>query len=92
MQQNQDMEYNSRNFMIFKVSEMSNINFEEVLETSEETLRKSVDGTKTFVKWDGEEIPLSVQSLQTKDGPYNYEEMLTILSTETWTNNLQLNV
>ena len=92
MQQNQDMEYNSRNFMIFNVSEMSNINFEEVLETSEETLRKSVDGTKTFVKWDGEEIPLSVQSLQTKDGPCNYEEMLTILSTETWTNNLPLTI
>lgn len=90
MQQNQDMEYNSRNFMIFNVSEMPNINFEEVLETSEETLRKSVDGTKTFVKWDGEEIPLSVQSLQTKDGPYNYEEMLEILSTDTWTNNLQM--
>lgn len=92
MQQNQDMEYNSRNFMIFNVSEMSNINFEEVLETSEETLRKSVDGTKTFVKWDGEEIPLSVQSLQTKDGPYNYEEMLAILSTETWTDNLPLTI
>ena len=84
MQQNQDMEYNNRNFMIFNVSEVSNINFEEVLETSEETLRKSVDGTKTFVKWDGEEIPLSVQSLQTKDGPYTYEEILDILSTPEW--------
>ena len=92
MQQNQDMEYNNRNFMIFNVSEVSNINFEEVLETSEETLRRSVDGTKTFVKWDGVEIPTSVQNLQTKEGPYNYEEMLEILSTETWTNNLQLNV
>ena len=84
MQQNQDMEYNNRNFMIFNVSEVSNINFEEVLETSEETLRKSVDGTKTFVKWDGEEIPPSVQSLQTKDGPYTYEEILDILSTPEW--------
>ena len=92
MQQNQDMEYNNRNFMIFNVSEVSNINFEEVLETSEETLRRSVDGTKTFVKWNGVEIPTSVQNLQTKEGPYNYEEMLAILSTETRTDNSQLNV
>lgn len=89
MQQNQDMEYNNRNFMIFNVSEVSNINFEEVLETSEETLRKSVDGTKTFVKWDGEEIPLSVQTLQTKDGPYNYDEILQILSTPEWSSPIE---
>ena len=78
------MSYENRNFMIFNVGEVSNINFEEVLETSEETLRKSVDGTKTFVKWDGVEIPTSVQNLQTKEGPYNYEEMLAILSTPEW--------
>jgi hypothetical protein len=79
------MDYNNRQFMIFNVSELSNINFNEVLETSEETVRKSVDETKTFVKWDEQEIPPSVQTLQTKEGPYNYDEILNILSTEEWT-------
>ena len=79
------MDYNNRRFMIFNVSELSNINFNEVLETSEETVRKSVDETKTFVKWDEQEIPPSVQTLQTKEGPYNYDEILNILSTEEWT-------
>ena len=60
------MEYNNREFMIFNVSELPNINFEEVLETSIDTVRKSVDETKTFVKWEGETIPPSVQLLQTK--------------------------
>ena len=78
------MEYNNRQFMIFNVSELPNINFNEVLETSAETVRKSVDETKTFVKWEGQEIPQSVQSLQTKEGPYTYEEILNILSTEEW--------
>jgi hypothetical protein len=78
------MEYNNRQFMIFNVSELPNINFEEVLETSAETVRKSVDETKTFVKWEGQEIPQSVQSLQTKEGPYTYEEILNILSTKEW--------
>jgi hypothetical protein len=84
------MEYNNRQFMIFNVSELPNINFNEVLETSAETVRKSVDETKTFVKWDTQEIPLSVQSLQTKEGPYTYEEILNILSTPEWTSPMEL--
>jgi hypothetical protein len=77
-------EYDNREFMIFNVSELPNINFEEVLETSIDTVRKSVDETKTFVKWNGQ-IPSSVQSLQTKEGPYTYDEILQILSTPEWT-------
>jgi hypothetical protein len=66
------------------VSELPNIDFTQVLETSEETVRKSVDETKTFVKWDGE-MPECVSTLTTKEGPYTYEEILTILSTSEWT-------
>jgi hypothetical protein len=76
--------YENRNFMIFNTTELSQINFEEVLETSVETVRKSVDETKTFVKWDGVSVPPSVETLTTKEGPYTYEEMLSILSTEVW--------
>jgi len=78
------MEYGQRQFMIFNVSELPLIDFTQVLETSIDTVRKSIDGTKTFVKWDSEEIPSSVQSLTTSEGPYSYEEILTILSTPEW--------
>jgi hypothetical protein len=78
--------YENRKFMIFGVSELPNIDFTQVCETSIDTVRKSVDGTKTFVKWDTEGIPSSVETLTTKEGPYNYEEILTILSTPEWTN------
>ena len=76
-------DYENREFMIFNVSELPNIDFKTVLETSEETVRKSVDETKTFVKWDGD-MPECVSNLTTKEGPYTYEEMLTILSTPEW--------
>jgi len=76
--------YENREFMIFNVSELHKINFDEVLETSEETVRKSIDGTKTFVKWEGQ-TPSSVLSLTTKEGPYTYSEILVILETEEWT-------
>ena len=77
-------EYENREFMIFNVSELDQINFTQVHETSAETVRKSVDGSKTFVKWDGA-IPSSVSSLTTKEGPYTYEEILNIMATEEWT-------
>ena len=85
MQQKEDMDYNNREFMIFSVTELPKINFNEVKETSIDTVRKSVDGTKTFVKWDGEIIPSSVESLTTKEGPYTYDEIIVILATEEWT-------
>ena len=71
--------------MIFNVSELTNIDFTQVHETSIDTVRRSVDGTKTFVKWDGE-TPSSVLSLTTSEGPFTYDEILEVLSTSEWTN------
>ena len=80
-------EYEQRQFMIFNVSELELIDFSQVLETSIDTVRKSIDGTKTFVKWDGEIIPSSVELLSTKEGPYTYTEIIDILNGPEWTSN-----
>lgn len=77
------MEYTDRNFMIFNVSELNNIDFNQVLETSADTIRKSVNQSKTFVKWEGN-IPTCVNNLTTKEGPYTYNEILVILATSEW--------
>lgn len=79
-------DYTNREFMIFNVSELPQIDFTQVCETSIDTVRKSIDGTRTFVKWDGT-TPSSVEALTTKEGPYTYEEILTILATPEWTSN-----
>tara|TARA_R110000851_G_scaffold297938_1_gene453366 strand:- start:725 stop:985 length:261 start_codon:yes stop_codon:yes gene_type:complete len=76
--------YEHRSFMIFNVSELNKIDFNEVLETSTNTVRKSVDTTKTFVKWDGN-TPSSVLTLTSNEGPYTYPEIMGILSTDVWT-------
>jgi hypothetical protein len=76
--------YEDRRFMIFNVSELDTIDFTQVEETSQDTVRKSVDGSKTFVKWDGD-MPECVANLATKEGPYTYDEILTIMATEEWT-------
>lgn len=79
-----DMEYEDRNYLIFAVSELGLVDFSQVLETSLDTVRKSVDQTKTFVKWSGT-TPSFVSLIQTKEGPYNYEEVTNVLSTTFWT-------
>lgn len=79
----------TKEYMIFNVSELSDINFNEVLETSIDTVRKSVNGTKTFVKWEGITTPPTVQSLTTKVGPYTHSEILDILATPEWTDDSQ---
>jgi hypothetical protein len=76
-------DYENREFMIFNVLELSNIDFTQVCETSIDTVRKSVDQTKTFVKWDGI-IPECVNNLTTKEGPYTYDEIIPILLTTEW--------
>jgi hypothetical protein len=77
-------DYETREFMIFNVSELDKIDFTQVHETSIDTVRLSTDGEKTFVKWDGT-TPSSVLSLTTSKGPYTYDEILAILATPEWT-------
>ena len=79
-----DQEYENRRFVIFEVTELPLIDFNQVYETDADTVRKSVDVTKTFVKYDLPE-PSSVTALTTKSQEYTYEEILQILNTPEWT-------
>ena len=76
--------YENRSFAIFSTTEIDQVDFSLVCETSADTLRKSVDETKTFVKWDGGVAPDFVSELTTLEGPYTYSEILEILSTPEW--------
>jgi hypothetical protein len=74
-----------KKFVIFDCSEIYKINFDDILETSVDTLKKSLDGSKTFVKYQGD-MPSSVALLNTKSIEYTLEEILTILTTSEWYN------
>lgn len=78
--------YENRQYIIFNVNELPLVDFTQVLESSQETVRRSVDGTKTFVKFEnGNNQPNFVNQLTTKQGPYTHEEILGILATTEWT-------
>lgn len=67
-------------YVILDSSEISSINFDEVKETSVDTLRYSVDGSKTFVKYEGEQ-----PSFLSGKTEYTHSEILSILATAEWT-------
>tara|TARA_R110002020_G_scaffold127680_1_gene286371 strand:- start:452 stop:673 length:222 start_codon:yes stop_codon:yes gene_type:complete len=71
-------------YVIYNMADVSNINFSQVEETSEETLRISIDGTKTVLKFIGE-TPGFLVGLQ----QYNHAEALAIMSTPEWTDNIE---
>jgi len=70
-------------YIIFDVTELSTIDFDQVLETSIDTITYNVDETQTVVKYLGD-MPSSVQALTTKEGPYTYSEIQNILTGWVW--------
>ena len=68
-----------RNYEIIDASEVSSVDFNQVLETSADTLRYSLDGSQTFVKFDGD-TPSFLEGKTALDR----SEMLAVLATEDW--------
>lgn len=71
-----------RTYVTLDVSELDSVNFDEVLQTSIDTCIRSLDGTKTIVKYEGE-MPPSVTTLNSKV-VYTHEEILDLLTTSEW--------
>ena len=79
------MSFENRNYIILDTTETGSIDFTEIKETSANTLRLSISGSQTFVKYEGDTMPTSVSSLTTKEGPYSHTEILNILTGSEWT-------
>jgi|LauGreDrversion4_2_1035121.scaffolds.fasta_scaffold23879_2 hypothetical protein len=75
-----------RTYVIFSSSEISTIDFTEVLQTSADTCRYSLDNSLCIVSWYSDfGTPLCVESLTTKQAYLTHEEILEITATEAWT-------
>jgi hypothetical protein len=69
-----------KTYCIINSSDVSSVDFNQVLETSADTLRYSLDGTKTFVKYEGTQPFFLLGKTE-----YTHEEILSILSGPEWT-------
>lgn len=71
----------NRHYVIISSGDASLIDFNQVKETSIDTLRFSLDGTLTFVKYE-HEMPSSVAACTSKSQEYSHDEILAILYAE----------
>ncbi len=71
----------SRKYVIINSDEVDSVDFSKVDETSADTVRFSVDGTKTFVKFDTDATPSFLEGKT----QYTHSEILAILATDEWT-------
>jgi len=71
----------SRKYVIINADEVDSVNFDQVDETSADTVRYSVDNSQTFVKFDSDTTP----SFLDGKTQYTHSEILTILATDEWT-------
>jgi len=70
-----------RKYVIINADEVDSVDFDQVDETSADTVRYSVDGSLTFVKFDTDTTP----SFLDGKTQYSHSEILTILATDEWT-------
>ena len=66
-------------YVIINVSDVASVDFDQVIETSPDTLRYSLDGTKTFVKFYGDTPSFLIGETQ-----YTREEILNVLNGSEW--------
>ena len=75
--------YDNRKYVIFDYTEINSVDFSQVMEGASDTTRMSVNGVKTFVKYEGA-MPSSVVGLTSKSQEYTHTEILVILATPEW--------
>ena len=78
------MSYDTRKWVIITLADYSdsqlNTLISNAIQTSKDTLRKTLDGNKAILKWDGD-TPSVFDGMDT----YTHSEILTELAKSTWT-------
>ena len=72
--------FENRTWVIVNVSDITDEMIENAIQSSRDTLRKSLDGTKGLLKWEGE-TPSCFEGMTI----YNHSEILEILRGSDWT-------
>ena len=71
--------YENRKWVIINVSDITDEMIENAIQTSMNTLRKTLDGSKAILKWDGD-TPSCFDGMTT----YNHSEIRTELAKSDW--------
>lgn len=78
------MAFNDKTYAVLNIADIDSVNFSEVITTSKETVRKSIDKSQFLIKYtetpsfinNGTITPISVM---------NHEDILTLMDSADWT-------
>ena len=73
--------FDNRKWIIINVSDITEEMISSAIQSSMDTLRKTLDGSKAILKWDGD-TPSCFDGMTT----YNHSEILTELAKSDWSN------
>ena len=86
----------NRRWLVIPATEVENVDFNPGLDSSADSLRYSIDGSQTFVKYEVTETETEVlgrPSIYSEAyTEYNHEEILALLATEAWTLPIELDL
>ena len=74
------MRWADRHWVIVDVSDITDEMIENSIQTSMDTLRKTNDGSKAILKWDGPDTPSCFDGIT----QYNHSDILTELQKDEW--------
>jgi len=83
------MAYNNKTYAVLNIADIDSVNYSEVITTSKETARKSIDESQFIIKYaetpsfisGGAITPVSVVS---------HEDALALMATDEWTADIEL--
>lgn len=73
----------SLTYNTINISDLTNINFAQVQETSAETIRKSIDETQFTIKWETEPSFLTDGTIVPVE-TYTHSKCLELMATDFW--------
>ena len=85
------MHYEDRTYATALTIELSNVDFSQVMETAQDTIRKSVDETEFLIKFETDHEPTFITDgsvVPTWSG--NYDACLVLMATSEWQSPIDL--
>lgn len=77
--------HNTRTYATINTTDLELINFSEIGETSNETIRKSIDETQFVIKWEEGYEPTFIENGKVIPvGTYDHHAILELMATSEW--------
>jgi hypothetical protein len=80
---------NNLTYNTIAITDLDNIDFTQVQETSAETIRKSIDGTQFTIKWETQPSFLTDETVVPL-GTYTHTQCIELMATDFWTSDVIL--